>query len=435
MSGGALAYARCVANPRFARGDEIWTATPRPFGYEDEIRARIVDGFRPLDWTDAAAPAFDPELDPELAALLASPAATDDDWLVYGDRLEARGDPRGALLAVQHRLARAPDDAALRAEEQRLLAAHATDWLGPLAGADPRYLQLEWRHGFVRGARLHRTTYIEQLPCPEELLWRLLSPRLAPLLERLAVGLIEWGDQDNQGVCTLLMNPPADPPPLRALKIGAFGGDDLLDRGEIDISRAWLASLEWLSALYPHLEELELTGRLNSRGVEPLLGAIDLPALRRFTFRTGGLPREHLAEIRGARWPRLEALDLWFGDSDYGGDCALADVLPLLDGRVALPALRRLGLRNAAFADELCEPLLASPLLPRLAELDLSLGVLTDAGAEILARGADRLAHLARLSVRENCLTPAGVARLAALGPALDAAENDPDFRYVSVSE
>jgi hypothetical protein len=420
-----------VANPRFARGGEIWTAEPRPFLYSDSIREKLLEGFRPLDWDDAEPPAHDPDLD----ALLANPAATVDDWLVHGDRLESRGDPRGALLAVQHRRSLAPLNEALHAEEERLMAAHRADWLGPLAGVDAHYLQLEWRLGFVRGARLHRIGYLQELPCAEELLWHLLSPRFAPLLERLGVGLIEWGDQDNQGISTLLMDPPGAPPPLRSLKIGAFGGDDLLDRGEIDISRAWISSLVRLSALYPGLEELELTGRLNGRGREPLFGAIDLPALRRFAFRTGGLPQEHMDEIRAARWPRLEQLDLWFGDSDYGGDCTLDDVLPLLDGRVALPALRRLGLRNAAFADELCEPLLRSPLLPQLTTLDLSLGVLTDDGAAILARGADRLAHLERLVVRENCLTSDGIAQLASLGPVLDADENDPEFRYVSHSE
>jgi hypothetical protein len=144
-----------------------------------------------------------------------------------------------------------------------------------------------------------------------------------------------------------------------------------------------------------------------------------------------------MAELRAARWPRLEELDLWFGDPEYGGDCTLDDVLPLLDGRVALPALRRLGLRNAAFADELCEPLLRSPLLPQLTTLDLSLGVLSDDGAAILARGADRLAHLERLVVRENCLTAEGIAQLASIGllGVLDADENDPEFRYVSHAE
>lgn len=56
-------------------------------------------------------------------------------------------------------------------------------------------------------------------------------------------------------------------------------------------------------------------------------------------------------------------------------------------------------------------------------------------GGEVLARGAEELAHLARLVVRGNCLTSAGVARLAGLGPTVDADENDPEYRYVSVSE
>lgn len=435
---------RGVARFRGPDGTEWTTDRGRSdFDRTRAIRKKILEGYRPVAWDrDWQSPRAWPPRELTLEARLTSDENRIEDFLVYSDWLQAAGNPRGALIAVQHRLASLPAGdparAALEAEERALLDAHREALLGPLAAIDPAYLQLEWHLGFIRGARIHRTGYIDaQLPLAEEVLWHLLDEERAPFLERLTLGLIEWGDQDNQAVVTLLQDPPFAPPPLRVLRIGAFGGDDLFDRGEIDISRAWLAPLTRLSALYPRLEELELTGRLNGRMPgDRLFGDLELPSLRRFTFRTGGLPVEHLEELRRARWPRLESLDLWFGDEDYGGTCTVDDVLPLLDGRAALPpSLVRLGLRNASFADALVEPLLASPLLPRLRALDLSLGVLTDDGAALLARGRDRLAHLERLDLRDNCLSSDGVALVRDLCREVITIDNDPGFRYVSVSE
>jgi hypothetical protein len=424
---------------RFAKDGDVWATDPSWSEWDRTraIRDKLVDGWRPIAW-DTPRPAAAPPRDPAAEARLAGDGAPVDDFLVYSDWLQSAGNPRGALISVQHQLDAAADGArlALGDEERRLLDEHREALLGPLAGAHPSFLHLEWRLGFIRGARLHRVGYVEELPLAEELLWHLLDDERGPFLERLVVGLIAYGDNDNQAITAILMDPPSTPAPLRVLKIGAFGGDDLFDRGEIDISRAWLGPLVRLSSLYPRLEVLELTGRLNGRRPDDaLLGEIDLPTLRRFVFRNGGLPREHLAEVLAARWPRLEELDLWFGDEDYGGDCTIDDVVALLDGRVRLPSLRRLGLRNASFTDALCEPLLRSPLLPQLEEVDLSLGVLTDEGAAILARGHDRLAHLRRLDLRENALSPAGRALVADLCRDVETADNDPEWRYVSVSE
>ena len=47
-------------------------------------------------------------------------------------------------------------------------------------------------------------------------------------------------------------------------------------------------------------------------------GAIELPELRSFELRTGGLMKEDIRAICGARWPLLERLVVWFGDPYYG---------------------------------------------------------------------------------------------------------------------
>src|SRR5688500_12141686 len=70
----------------------------------------------------------------------------DDDagYLVYGDFLQQRGDPRGELIALQH----GADEVAV----ERHLAKHRAALLGRLA--DQIGIEVEWHLGFVRRARI-----------------------------------------------------------------------------------------------------------------------------------------------------------------------------------------------------------------------------------------------------------------------------------------
>jgi hypothetical protein len=80
-----------------------------------------------------------------------------------------------------------------------------------------------------------------------------------------------------------------------------------------------------------------------------------------------------------------------------------------------LPKLRKLGLRNADFTAALCRVLPRAALLPRLQELDLSLGTMTDEDAAVLAASAPAFGHLARLDVHGSMLTAEGEQRVAGL--------------------
>src|SRR5262249_13055981 len=144
------------------------------------------------------------------------------------------------------------------------------------------------------------------------------------------------------------------------------------------------------------------------------LGALDLPRARRFALRTSTMTQATLVRILAAKWPKLEELELWFGDPDrgYGADCELDHVLPLFN--IQLPALRVLALRNAMFSDELVPAILAWPGARQLRELDFALGTLSDAGADALIAGKAALPALERLGVHECSLSPDGLARLRA---------------------
>lgn len=85
---------------------------------------------------------------PELEALIVEHPDDVDGYLVYGDWLEAQGDPRGTLVALQ---------AAGRpiAEIDQYVASHRRELLGPLAGHPPSQVGIHWRLGFFDGVRLH----------------------------------------------------------------------------------------------------------------------------------------------------------------------------------------------------------------------------------------------------------------------------------------
>src|SRR5690242_14343706 len=93
------------------------------------------------------------------AALVAAIEANPDDveaYYVYGDWLQAQGDPRGELVMLQAAAQRNPDDKKLAARADKHLRDHADALLGPLAEYG-KQLTVVWRNGFVRDATVEIT--------------------------------------------------------------------------------------------------------------------------------------------------------------------------------------------------------------------------------------------------------------------------------------
>lgn len=135
-------------------------------------------------WEEVVQPSAPSTPDEAHAAVLAAP---DDPgaYLVLGDRLQALGDPRGELVAIQAALASGEDRASLHDAERALLEAHGATWLGGLSGVDARPLaasssaapwepaggddglrppgpntaDLDWFCGFIRGLRIEAEGY------------------------------------------------------------------------------------------------------------------------------------------------------------------------------------------------------------------------------------------------------------------------------------
>nr|WP_236715022.1 STM4015 family protein [Nonomuraea pusilla] len=219
----------------------------------------------------------------------------------------------------------------------------------------------------------------------------------------------------------------ADLPELRAVFLGAVPAEFW------EISWIRHGDITPLLEAYPKLERLDVRG---SEGLR--LRPVTHEHLRVLRFETGGLPGEVVRGVAASSFPGLRHLELWLGVDEYGGDYTVADLGPILSGE-RLPALRRLGLCDSPLQDDLAAAVAGAPVVPRLEELSLSMGVLTDTGAEALLSGQP-LTHLRRLDLHHHFLTPgmADRVRLALPGVDVDLSEaqhEDADWAYVAVSE
>lgn len=251
--------------------------------------------------------------------------------------------------------------------------------------------------------------------------WLLDEPGPARFLQKLTVGIVSFEGNSYTGVASALAHRPR--PTLRSLALGDF------DRDETELNWSTIGDVGALWPMVPNLRTLWL------RSGSMKLGAIDLPRLESLEIITGGMDRDSADHIARAAWPALVSLSLMFGPGPRGGlsDGAVLD--PILSG-AKLPKLRRLGIMNCDFTDELASLLPRAAILPQLERLDLSMGTLSDSGAQALAAHRDKIAHL-ELAVDENFLSLAGVELLGqSVAKLVTGYQRNPaDGRYAAMYE
>ena len=180
--------------------------------------------------------------------------------------------------------------------------------------------------------------------------------------------------------------------------VAIFFGD--ITQEENEISWIEIGEMSPLLSSFPNLEMLRIRGATDLAFKKP-----EHKKLRALGIETGGLGKSVVASLGKAKFPELEHLELWLGTEDYGGDCRVNDLQPILKGKL-FPKLKYLGLRNSEIVDDICGVIVSSPIISQLETLDLSLGTLTDEGGKaLLSLPTD--GNLKRVNLQHHFMSPA----------------------------
>lgn len=377
---------------------------------------------------------------PEIEKAIIADPTNRQAFALLGDWLQEQGDPRGELISLQ--LGNKDKQA------KALIEKHADYFLGPLAphqkvhdeGANNSISHLRtkeqeaawqktqqeaflWRNGFIYRVRLSHDSYSDEAYKGKTV--DILNDVLKHPSARFAVefAFMSNGDPNEDDLQNLIDALGKNAPPtLRKLSLG-----DNVDQ----ISWHHTGSLAKLWKGVPNLKTLEIeTGEFE-------VGKMEAPSLERAIFITGGLSKSCGKGIATASMPKIKHLEIYYGTDEYGGECSLSEVQPLLN-RTDLTNLTYLGLKNSEFADEIASAMRGAKVLKTLKTLDLSLGTMTDAGAEALAAAKDSLAHLEVLDLTRNFLSAKGIKAVKGICKKVITSEqedSDDDYRYVAIAE
>lgn len=257
---------------------------------------------------------------------------------------------------------------------------------------------------------------------------RLSASPEAASLSSLVIG--DWGqayENSSEDVVEALVKHSASFPALRKLFIGEMGYE------ECEISWITQSDLSPLMPAFPELQSLTIQG---GNGLS--LSKLEHDKLEELIIITGGLGKGVLAQIAASELPNLRKLELYLGVDDYGFDGSLADLLPLIKpGK--FPKLTYLGLKNSEIQDEIAIAVADAPILDQLDTLDLSLGTLSDKGAEVLL-ASGRIKGLKALNLSHHYMSEEMLARWQSSGLPADVSDrqtsdDDEDWRYPSITE
>jgi uncharacterized protein (TIGR02996 family) len=323
--------------------------------------------------------------DAKLEATIRADRESPDAYAVYADWLQQHGNPLGELIVLAQQKPKA-----------------FANKLGTLGLPDGKLATYGWRHGMWQWIRLeNRVDWMDSQWDPNVLGNNVFAQTACAALEELQFGVVRW-DHNFEDVPMLIAEAGkhAWAKDLTRLHVGAAT--------DIDLAHYQAGVLgKPISKAFPKLEWLKVrSGEAGWRGTGETfsLTGLALPELRELTVETCSMSKQRLAGIIAAKLPKLERLTLWFGSEDYGADASVKSLTKLLDGS-AFPKLRHLGLMNAEFENEIAVAVSTSKLARQLESLDLSMGTMTEVGADALIAGKKNFGKLKALNVRDNFLS------------------------------
>lgn len=349
--------------------------------------------------------------------------------LVYADWLQSHGNAWGELITVQHALEKKPKDKALQKREAALLK--------PLPMPDAKLGTVTWKWGCIDSLHVfNEQDWMDESYDVMVMLRPILDLPHCGGLRELRTGVIRWDSNEEDVPATLK---EAGQRPLGKYVRRLFLGDKPSD---VDMDHHTIGDVRALSKLFPNLEALKLTsgaaswsGRTNFE-----FGPLKLPKLKSLIIETCGLSSVRAKQLTSSTLPQLEELEVWCGSKDYGANAKAKDLLPILTGPI-FPKVRKLGLRNNEFTDELIPALVKSKLAGQLEVLDLSMGTLGSEGIKVLVANAAKFSSLQRLDVSQSYVSKDDEKALRkAFSVPIDCSDQktvDEDYpsRYVSVHE
>lgn len=234
---------------------------------------------------------------------------------------------------------------------------------------------------------------------------RLLEDSQRDKVEALIFGRDDnlYSEELSELIINLLLNNKDQLQNLKAIFIG--------DLHRIDSEISWIRQGNITPVLnaYPNLEILQL--RVGESGA--FFSPTQHQNLKLLIIESSGISTDNLKIICDLNLPALEHLELWLGTPDYGGDSSIEDLQPILFDNL-FPNLVYLGLRNSEYTNEIVQVLVNTPILNSISILDISMGILTDEGAEILL-SCSTIKQLKILNVAENSLSQEMINKLQKL--------------------
>ncbi|AFC30556.1 putative cytoplasmic protein [Paenibacillus mucilaginosus 3016] len=247
-------------------------------------------------------------------------------------------------------------------------------------------------------------------------------------LESLIIG--DWGgayENDSGEIVEALVRLKDRFPQLRSLFIGDMSSE------ECEVSWINQSNLGPILSAYPELSSLTIKG---STGLS--IDPAHHDKLEALTIICGGLGKDVITSISEGSFKNLKKLELYLGVEDYGFDGSLEDVLALIEpGK--FPQLTYLGLKDSEIQDEIAMAVANAPILDGLHTLDLSMGTLTDAGAEALMN-SEKIKKLQHLDLSYHYMSDEMMDRWKQSGLSVDISDqqdsdDDEDYRYPSLTE
>jgi len=263
----------------------------------------------------------------------------------------------------------------------------------------------------------------------EFLLNKMLNDKKLPDIKQLTIGCWDF----ESGDCQELVNGMIANKDKFAHVEELFWGD--IDMEESEISWIEQTDLAPLIDIFPKLQKLIIKGTNNLK-----IGVKNRSTLKSLEIVSGGLPSSVVEEIIKSSFPNLERLRLFVGVDDYGFDGS-ADTFAPLFSKAKFPKIKDFGIINSDLQDDFVKMVLESDILPQLEILDLSCGVLTDKGGQMLLDNINKIEHLQFIDMKYNYLSEEMCKKLRKLPVKVDVSDpqgdedDEDDWKYPMITE